>query len=83
MELTDILQCPKTGNRLRFDGTASLLRGEHADLGYPTIDGVLLDVPVAPFFTFDGMARQFEGYTITRQGSDKCFAWFDAIKQGV
>ncbi len=35
-----------------------------------------------PFFTLDDMARQFEGFTITRQGSEKCFAWFDAVKQG-
>jgi SAM-dependent methyltransferase len=34
-----------------------------------------------PFFTFDDMARQFEGLTIARQGSDRCFAWFEAVKQ--
>ena len=36
-----------------------------------------------PFFTFDDMARQFEGFTITRQGSDKSIAWFEAVKEGV
>jgi SAM-dependent methyltransferase len=33
-----------------------------------------------PFFTLDDMARQFEGFTITRQGSDKSIAWFEAVK---
>jgi SAM-dependent methyltransferase len=33
-----------------------------------------------PFFTAQDMARQFEGFTITRRGSDKSFAWFEAVK---
>ena len=36
-----------------------------------------------PFFTPDDLARQFEGFTIARQGSDGSFAWFEAAKQGV
>jgi ubiquinone/menaquinone biosynthesis C-methylase UbiE/uncharacterized protein YbaR (Trm112 family) len=35
-----------------------------------------------PFFTVDELARQFEGFTITRRGSDKSIAWFEAIKEG-
>jgi SAM-dependent methyltransferase len=35
-----------------------------------------------PFFTLDDMARQFKGFTIARQGSDRSIAWFEALKQG-
>lgn len=35
-----------------------------------------------PFFAFDDMARQFEGFTIIRKGSDKSIAWFEAVKEG-
>lgn len=41
MELTNILQCPKTGNRLEFDQAASILRTEQSDIAYPIIDGVV------------------------------------------
>ncbi len=34
-----------------------------------------------PFFGLDDMARHFEGFTITRQGSDKSIAWFEAVKE--
>jgi len=36
-----------------------------------------------PFFTAGDLARQFEDFVITRQGSDKSFAWFEAVKEGV
>jgi ubiquinone/menaquinone biosynthesis C-methylase UbiE/uncharacterized protein YbaR (Trm112 family) len=35
-----------------------------------------------PFFTFDNMAGEFPGFTITRTGSDKSVAWFEAIREG-
>jgi len=41
VEWTDILRCPKTGNRLRFDETGSILRVERADVTYPVIDGIV------------------------------------------
>ncbi len=41
MDWADILRCPKTGNRLRFDETRSFLRVEHADVTYPVIDGIV------------------------------------------
>jgi SAM-dependent methyltransferase len=33
-----------------------------------------------PFFTADDIARQFEGFTMARQGNDKSIAWFEAAK---
>jgi SAM-dependent methyltransferase len=35
-----------------------------------------------PFFTRDDIARQFEGFTMARHGSDKSIAWFEAVKTG-
>jgi len=35
-----------------------------------------------PFWTAEDLARQFQDFTITRQGSDKSIAWFEAIKTG-
>ncbi len=35
----------------------------------------------APFFTRDDLARQFEGFTMARQGSDASIAWFEAAKR--
>jgi SAM-dependent methyltransferase len=41
VEWTEILRCPKTGNRLHFDETGSILCVEHADVTYPVIDGIV------------------------------------------
>ncbi len=41
MELADILVCPKSGNRLRFDNNDSIVRVEDCDAVYPVIDGVI------------------------------------------
>jgi ubiquinone/menaquinone biosynthesis C-methylase UbiE len=35
-----------------------------------------------PFFTADELAAQFDGFTFTRQGSDKSIAWFEAVNEG-
>jgi len=41
VELTDILQCPKTGQSLHFDEAASILRGEDSRVTYPVIGGIV------------------------------------------
>ncbi len=40
MDWTDILRCPKTGNKLHLDEADSILRAEHADATYPVVDGI-------------------------------------------
>jgi ubiquinone/menaquinone biosynthesis C-methylase UbiE len=35
-----------------------------------------------PFFTADELTRQFEGFTIVRQGSDKSIAYLEAVNRG-
>lgn len=41
MELTDILRCPETGKKLRFDDGDAILRVEDSDLEYPIVDGIV------------------------------------------
>jgi len=41
VELTDILQCPKTGQPLHFDEAALILRAEDSDVTYPVIGGIV------------------------------------------
>jgi hypothetical protein len=33
-----------------------------------------------PFWAAEDLVRQFQDFTITRQGSDKSIAWFEAVK---
>lgn len=35
-----------------------------------------------PFFTADELARQYDGFRFTRQGSNKSIAWFEAVSRG-
>jgi len=37
----EILRCPKTGNRLRFDEAASVLRAQDSDVTHPVVDGIV------------------------------------------
>jgi len=41
MELTDILRCPETGNKLRFADGDAIVRVEDSDLEYPVVDGIV------------------------------------------
>jgi len=41
MELTEILRCPKTGNRLRFRDVDSVVHVEDSDVTYPVVDGIV------------------------------------------
>ena len=41
MQLTDILICPRTGNRLRFGDGDSVAHVEDSDVTYPIVDGIV------------------------------------------
>lgn len=41
MILTEILQCPKTGNKLLFRSGDSVVRVERSDVTYPVVDGII------------------------------------------
>jgi len=65
MELTDILRCPKTGNKLRFDDSDSLVHVEHSDLTYPIIDGIVDFCPQVRDTvsrTYDAIASRYDTY---------------------
>jgi len=36
-----------------------------------------------PFFKLDEIPQQFKGFTISHMGSDRCFAWFEAVHEGL
>jgi len=41
LELTEILKCPKTGNKLRFDDGDKTVRVGDSDVEYPVVDGII------------------------------------------
>jgi ubiquinone/menaquinone biosynthesis C-methylase UbiE len=65
VELTDILRCPKTGNKLRFDEAASLLRVGHFDMTYPITDGIVDFCPQSNdriSTSYDKVASRYDPY---------------------
>lgn len=47
LELTDILMCPKTANKLRFDDSDKIVHVTNSDMQYPVIDGIIDFCPEA------------------------------------
>lgn len=41
MDIANILQCPRTGNKLLFGSAGSIVHVEHSDIIYPVIDGII------------------------------------------
>ncbi|MBN2595018.1 MAG: class I SAM-dependent methyltransferase [Sedimentisphaerales bacterium] len=41
MELTEILRCPRTGNKLRFDDCDKIVHVADSDMEYPVVDGII------------------------------------------
>lgn len=41
MDVIEILRCPRTGNRLRFDDEHSIVHVEGCDVRYPVVDGIV------------------------------------------
>jgi ubiquinone/menaquinone biosynthesis C-methylase UbiE/uncharacterized protein YbaR (Trm112 family) len=65
MELTDIVRCPKTGNKLRFHDEDSVVRVEHSDVTYPIIDGIVDFCPHARDTvsrSYDAIASRYDAY---------------------
>lgn len=65
MEVTDILRCPKTGNKLRIHHEDSIVRVEHSDVTYPIIDGIIDFCPVgrdAVSSAYDAIASRYDKY---------------------
>jgi ubiquinone/menaquinone biosynthesis C-methylase UbiE len=47
LELTKILRCPRTGNKLRFDGGDKIVHVTGSDVEYPVVDGIIDFCPEA------------------------------------
>ena len=65
MEWTDILVCPKSGNRLRFDNDDSVVRVEGCDAVYPVIDGIIDFCDPEPNrinASYDKLAHRYDAY---------------------
>ena len=41
MELTDIIRCPETGKKLRFDEGNTIVHAEDSNIEYPVVDGIV------------------------------------------
>lgn len=65
MELTEILRCPKTGNKLRFHDEDSIVHVEHSDVTYPIIDGIVdfcPEVRDTVSRSYDAVASRYDTY---------------------
>ena len=61
----DILRCPRTGNKLRFDQAARVVRVERSELTFPIIDGIIDFCPGPPdpvAESYDAMAPRYDSY---------------------
>ena len=65
MEVTEVLRCPKTGNKLRFDDADSVVAVEDSPITYPIIDGIVDFCPEAKdavSASYDGFALRYDAY---------------------
>lgn len=65
MELKEVLRCPKTGNKLRFSDSNSLISVEQSDITYPVVDGVIDFCPQAAdtiSASYDKIAPCYDAY---------------------
>ena len=63
MKVTEVLRCPKTGNRLRFDD--SVVAVEDSRITYPIIDGIVdfcHGTKDAVSQSYDGSASKYDSY---------------------
>lgn len=76
MELTEILRCPNTGHKLRFDDANSVVVVEDSPITYPVIDGVVDFCPEAKDVvsaSYDGFASKYDSYMTSSSLSMKLF----------
>jgi ubiquinone/menaquinone biosynthesis C-methylase UbiE/uncharacterized protein YbaR (Trm112 family) len=68
VEWTDILRCPKAGNRLRLDEAASILCAEDSDATYPIVDGIADFCPESSdriAAAYDKAAPRYDSYMMS------------------
>ncbi len=65
MEVTEILKCPKTGNKLGFNYADSVVIVENSNTTYPIINGIVDLCPEARDIvseSYDGFASHYDSY---------------------
>jgi ubiquinone/menaquinone biosynthesis C-methylase UbiE len=70
MEVTEVLRCPKTANKLRFNEVDSVVYVEGCDVSYPIINGIVDFCPQvrdAVSTSYDAIASRYDKY-ITSSG---------------
>ena len=76
MEVTEVLKCPKTGNKLRFDDADSVVAVEDSAITYPIIDGIVDFCPETRdtvSASYDGSASSYDAYFTSSSLSMKLF----------
>ena len=76
MEVTEVLGCPKTGNKLRFDDAKSVVVVEDSPITYPINNGVVDFCPEAKdriSASYDGFASRYDSYMTSSSLSMKLF----------
>jgi ubiquinone/menaquinone biosynthesis C-methylase UbiE len=76
MKALEVLRCPKTGNKLRFDGDNSVVAVEDSLIMYPINDGIVDFCPEAKdkiSRSYDGFASGYDAYFTSSSLSMKLF----------
>ena len=79
MEVTEILKCPKTGNKLRFDDANSVVIVEDSPITYPITNGIVDFCPEARDTiskSYDGSASHYDAYMTSSSLPMKLFNLF-------
>jgi SAM-dependent methyltransferase len=85
VELTEILQCPQTGNRLRFGVGESVVRVHGSDVTYPVIDGIVdfcPDLEDAVSKAYDGGSSLYDAYMASGLSPGVFRSMFDRLVWG-
>ena len=85
MELTDILRCPRTGNRLRFVDGDSVVHVEHSDVTYPIVDGIVdfcPDVKDTISKAYDAFSSRYDSYMTSAISPGMFRRMFDRLVWG-
>ncbi len=85
MELTDILICPRTGNRLRFGDGDSVVRVHGSDVTYPVVDGIVdfcPDVKDTVSKAYDACSSLYDAYMASAVSPGMFRRMFDRLVWG-
>ena len=85
MELTDILICPRTGNRLRFGDGDSVVRVHGSDVTYPVVDGIVdfcPDVKDSVSKAYDACSSLYNAYMASAVSPGMFRRMFDRLVWG-